>query len=525
MKPIDISSLSIEQKIGQMLVMRNPIHQEDFDYVRSMIKDHALGAIHVSYKYVHDGYYVDSEKVILDMVQNTADYPILICEDMEYGYPFSEVAMPYQIAIGSADDEELAYQYGRITAIEAKRAGYNTVFGPIVDIAMNPEASCVGSRAYGGNKEIVARMAAATIRGYQDQGMIVTAKHYPGFGASSLDAHIQLVELSGGAEELLDRELYPYLYTMKHADLSGIMTGHIMVPKIDAKYPATISPKLVKLLRSTGYDGLIMTDSFAMVGMTSRFPIRDCHKLAMAAGNDMIMTSYRSSMKEAYGAMLEAYQEGMVTEEQINAAVERVIRAQNRTLKKAEQNMLTQSEFDAADRMGKKAVAAKCMSGISPSIDKAVNHLFIIQEGNLYKDVVSGIVKQDICNVAEVTKILKEKFVNSDFIAIPEFPVRAQLEHIMVTSLGYDSCVLVLANRSIAYGGSSDATKRMLAVINGLRHKLEAILLFGNPYAAREFGEIPRIIFGFDGGACQKYAALTLAGEHEPVGKIPVNLP
>ena len=525
MKPININSLSIEQKIGQMLVMRNPIDRKDFDYVRSMIRNHALGAIHISYKYVHDGYYVENEKVILDMVQNTADYPILICEDMEYGYPFSEAAMPYQIAIGSADEEELAYQYGRITAIEAKRAGYNTVFGPIVDIAMNPESSCVGARAYGGNKEIVARMAAATIRGYQDQGMIVTAKHYPGFGEASTDAHIQLVELSGDAQMLLDRELYPYTYAMKHADLSGIMVGHIMVPKIDPTYPATISPKLIGLLRSTGYDGLIMTDSFAMVGMTGRFPIRDCHKLAMAAGNDMIMTSYRSSMKEAHGAMLEAYREGMVTEEQINAAVERVIKAQNRTMKKAEQASLTRTEFEAADRMGRKAVAAKCMQGISPEIDTGAKHLFIIQEGNLYQDVVSGTIKQDICNVAEVTRILKEKFVNSDFITVPEFPVRAQLERTMVASLGYDSCILVLANRSIAYGGSSDATKRMIAVINGLRHKLKAVLLFGNPYAAREFGEIPRIIFGFDGGACQKYAALTLAGEHEPIGRIPVELP
>ena len=525
MKPLDINNLTMEQKIGQMLVMRNPINPVDFDYVKNMIKDHALGAIHISHKYVYDNYYVDSEKVILDMVQSEADYPIMICEDMEYGYPFSEVSMPYQMAIGSTNDEELAYQYGRITAIEAKRAGYNTVFGPIVDIAMNPESCCVGSRAFGGNKDIVARMATAAIRGYQDQGMVVTAKHFPGFGESSIDAHIQLVELSGDAEDLINSEIYPYIHAMKNAGLSGIMTGHIMIPKIDPVYPATISSKIVDLIRSIGYEGLLMTDSFAMVGMTNRFSLDMCHKMAVAAGNDMVMTTYRGTMKDAYDSMMSAYKEGMVTEAQINSAVKRVIEAQNKTLKKADQKVITNKEREAVDNMGKRAVAVKCMTGYGTSIDPMKKHLFIIQEGNLYKDLVSGIIKQDICNVSEATKLLKEKFPNSDFITIPEFPIRSQIEYTMVESMKYDSCVIVLANRSISYQGSSDATKRMISVINGLRHKLSAVMLFGCPYAAREFGEIPRIIFGYDGGACQKYAVLTLAGEHEPVGKVPVEIP
>lgn len=522
MKPLDINSLSIDQKIGQMLLMRNPINQEDFDFVIDLVKNHSLGGIHISHKYVKDNYYVKNERVILDKILATADYPILICEDMEYGYPKGDVSMPYQMAIGSTGSEELAYEYGRLTAIEAKNAGYNVVFGPIVDIAENPKACCVGSRSYGGNKEIVARMAAATIRGYQDNGMIVTAKHFPGFGESEVDNHIGMVYLSGDEKKILEHEMYPYTYTMKNADLSGVMMGHIMIPKIDPVYPASISPKMIQLLRGTGYNGLIMTDSFAMIGMTNFFPLGDCHKLAMAAGNDMVMTSYRMSAREAYGYMMDAFREKMVSEEQITSAAQHVIEAQNKTLKPAQKTALDDNDKAVTRIMAEKAVAAQLNDVDTLAIDTNEKHLFVIQEGVVYKDPVSGAIKTDKCDLNVATEVLKSRFKNADFMTLPEFPVKPQIEHLLATTLKYKSVVMVLTNQSVSYTGSSDACQRMVSIIDGLREKLSAIILYGSPYAAREFGRIKRIVYGFDGEECQRVAALALAGEHTPTGRIPV---
>lgn len=523
MKKINVEKLSIEQRIGQMLLARNPITQRDFDFIVDLVKNNALGGIHLSHKYVSDNYFVKSERVFIDKILEVADYPILICEDMENGFPDGEVSLPYQIALGSADDEELAYQYGRITAIEAKRAGYNTVFGPIVDIALNPESCCVGARSFGGNKELVARMAAATIKGYQDQGMIVTAKHFPGFGESKVDSHMGMVELAGNENSLLENELYPYRYTMEKADLTGIMVGHIMVPNIDPVYPASISPKLIGMLRQTGFDGLVMTDSFAMIGMTSRFPIEQCHKLAMTAGNDMVMTSYRTSGEKAYGYLMEAYKAGMTTDEQIFEAVRRVSNAQQRTLKYSGQSKIGSNEFVFAERMAEKSIACRCSPGEQPSIRKETKHLFIIQEGIYYHDQHTGKIKQDDCKIDYAVNTLKEEFPFSDFLYLPEFPVKQQIENILVRSVNYDSVVFVLWNRSMSYTGSSDATKRMTTIIDSIREKA-SILLFGNPYAAREFGEIKRIIFGFDGDQCQKYASWTLSGKHHPTGNLPIEL-
>ena len=237
----------------------------------------------------------------------------------------------------------------------------------------------------------------------------------------------------------------------------------------------------------------------------------------------MVMTSYRTGAKEAYGYMLSAYREGMITERQLTSAVAHVIKAQNRTLQKAEQTEITPREIGATRRMAEKSIAVQLNGVDSPAIDTCKKHLFIVQEGIVYKDPYNGKIKEDSCDLTVVAEVLKEKFPHSVFIAIPEFPAKPQLEYVMMQTLNDESVVLVLANKSISYTGSSDATKRMISVMDGLREKLSAIILFGCPYAAREFGEIKRIIYGFEGRQCQRYAALTLAGEHRPQGKLPIS--
>jgi hypothetical protein len=332
-----------------------------------------------------------------------------------------------------------------------------------------------------------------------------------------------MVYLSGDEKKILEHEMYPYAYTMKHADLSGVMMGHIMIPKIDPVYPASISPKMIQLLRGTGYNGLIMTDSFAMIGMTNFFPLANCHKLAMAAGNDMVMTSYRMSAREAYGYMMDAFREKMVSEEQITRAAQHVIEAQNKTLKPAQKTALDDNDKAITRIMAEKAVAAQLNGVDTLAIDTNEKHLFVIQEGVTYKDPASGAIKTDKCDLNVATEVLKGHFKNADFVTLPEFPVKPQIEHLLATTLKYKSVVMVLTNQSVSYTGSSDACQRMVSIIDGLREKLSAIVLYGSPYAAREFGRIKRIIYGFDGEECQRVAALALAGEHTPTGRIPVS--
>lgn len=525
MRPLNLSDLAVEQKIGQMLLARPPINRQDRDYIHGLIKDRALGGIHATARFRRFDTDLDGDELDEVRAYNAiADYPILICEDMEFGFGRGRIQLPPPLAVGSAGSEALAYDFAKLTAVEARAAGYNTVFGPLFDIALNPRSSCLGPRTFGGDAEQVARLATAAVKGYQDQGMVVTAKHYPGFGESPVDSHLGMVYLNGDEESLVQRELVPYLRAMRDADLSAVMVGHIMVPKVDPQFPASLSPRLIGLLRSLGFGGLIMTDSFSMVGVTNRFGLEECHRLAMAAGNDMVMTNYRIGARAAYEFMLKAYRDGRISEQQIDAAVSRVIVAQNRTLRPPTQTAITPNDYETADEIARRAIAVELPQGECAAIDVHARHLFIIEQGNPFIHPESGALYHERQSLDTAVDLLKTSFRESSFIKIDEFPSKAEMEHVLNATIPFDSVVVVTYNRSVSYMGSSDLSNRLLALIGAISHKLSAVVLFGNPYAARHLARVPRLIYGFDNALCQRYAILTLTGQHQPVGRVPLKV-
>jgi beta-N-acetylhexosaminidase len=509
--PLDINQLTLEQKVGQMLLARWYRDEDDRAAVLEMIGNRSLGGIHIPAR---------TDPAFRREVLEAADYPILIADNMESGYEGSgRLRFPCPMAIGATDREEYAYQFGRLSAIEARSDGCNVAFGPIVDIAMNPLSSCVGPRAFAGTPEHVARMATAAIRGYQDQGMIVTAKHYPGFGASPVDSHIGMVYLTADREQLIARELVAYIDAIRNADLSGVMSAHVMVPAIDPDLPASLSPTLIGLLREVGMNGLIMTDSLAMIGLTNWFGLRRSHLLAMAAGNDMVMTSYRLPVTEGYGYMLEAVRNGEVTEDLVEAAAARVIAAQNRTLRGPDA-AVTDTDIALTARMREDAVTAVLTGVDSPALDTAHRHLFIVQLPNHFTNPETGKAESDHGIGQELPERVREHFPSADVFRINDYPSRDQMEHACVTTMAYDSVVMLVTSHTQAYAGSSDLTRRVLALMAGLEDKLSAVVLFGNPHAGRELPSCPRVIYGYEG--CQDEALRVLAGKLPAKGALPI---
>jgi len=304
------------------------------------------------------------------------------------------------------------------------------------------------------------------------------------------------------------------------------MVGHIMVPKVDPHYPASLSPRLIGVLRRIGFGGLIMTDSFSMVGVTNRFGLEECHRLAMAAGNDMVMTNYRIGARAAFEFMLKAYRDGCVSEAQIDAAVARVIVAQNRTLRQPTQTAVTQKDFDTAEdstpprtspdvqsrsSCGRwNARRSTSMRGICSSSSRATRSSIRSPAPCTTSAPESGALYHERQSLDTAVDLLRTTFTASSFIKIDEFPSKAEMEHVLNATIPFESVVVVAYNRSVSYMGSSDLTHRLLALIDAISHKLSAVVLFGNPYAARLLAPVPRLIYGFDNALCQRYAILTL---------------
>ena len=314
MELLKLSEMSVEQKIGMLLIARGFRGDDDRAFIFEMLKKKSVGGIQVA---VRPG--CEDE---IKRIQDAAGYPLLICADMETGFPMSKHHIPAMMSLAATDNEALAYEFGCITAIEAKKAGYNTIWGPVVDIIRH------SVRTFGADPERVARFGAAVARGYWDNGVFFTAKHFPGGRDVLVDTHMVDGESHLSEADIRSIDMLPYEKMLRDGILTGVMTKHVVLPQIDPVYPATLSKAQIDILRSTGFDGVVMTDSFAMMGILQKFSEETVYGTAVQAGNDMILPNYRISFRQAYDYLMRAYETGVITPERLNEAVRRILVAQ-----------------------------------------------------------------------------------------------------------------------------------------------------------------------------------------------------
>ena len=221
MQELKLSELTLEQKIGLVICARGGRDAEDKAFILEMVRKKAVGGIQIAF--------TDDYKDFIREIQEAADYNVLLYNDMECGYPKGQ-QIPPAIALGAVNDPEVAYEAARITAIEAKAEGFNAVCGPVVDIS-RPGALCKVPRTFGDDVNTVSTLGRAMIRGYQDEGMLVMAKHYPGGSDMLDDLHIQNGISQLSEEELLQLDLIPYLDAIREENLIHTGRGGIYVCK------------------------------------------------------------------------------------------------------------------------------------------------------------------------------------------------------------------------------------------------------------------------------------------------------
>jgi len=241
---------------------------------------------------------------------------------------------PKNRAIGAAGDESLAYESGRITAEESLAMGVNFNYSPVVDINNNPLNPVIGTHSFGEDRERVSRLGNAIIRGYQNHGLIATAKHFPGHGDTQVDSHEDLPVLRFGRERLENFELMPFKRAID-CGVEAVMVGHIAVPSLDPSMkPASLSYEITtKLLREQlCFDGLIVTDGLTMKGVANQYSMEDACVLAVLAGADILlatMPSFETSLS-VFQAVVKAVENGTIPMERLNKSVARILRTKEK---------------------------------------------------------------------------------------------------------------------------------------------------------------------------------------------------
>jgi len=226
--------------------------------------------------------------------QAISKVPLLIAMDAEWGIGMrlSNVEKyPYQMTLGAIKNDSLLYQFGKAVAAQFKRLGMQVNLAPVADININPQNPVINYRSFGENRDNVAAKTIMYMKGMQDNGILATAKHFPGHGDTDVDSHEDLPGISHSRSRLDSIELYPFKKLINEG-AGGIMTAHLNLPSLDTSsgLPSTLSPLIIKELlgKELGFRGIIITDAMNMKGVTKYFKPGEADARALQAGNDVV---------------------------------------------------------------------------------------------------------------------------------------------------------------------------------------------------------------------------------------------
>lgn len=286
-----MNTLTIRDQAAQLMVKACfPILGEDhIEKTAKFISEDHIGGI--TFSRAHPVLHAQT----LNYFQTIAKTPIMSYMDAEWGVAMrldSVVKYPRQMTLGAIVNDDLVYAMGEEIANQCKLLGIQMNYAPVVDVNNNPNNPVINSRSFGEDKHNVARKGIAYMKGMQDNGVLASAKHFPGHGDTDVDSHAALPLIAHDKKRLEDIELYPFREMIKN-DVASIMVAHLNVPAFESKdsLPSSLSKKIVtKLLRKKmKFKGLILTDGLEMKGVTSRFPANSIPLLAFQAGNDIMI--------------------------------------------------------------------------------------------------------------------------------------------------------------------------------------------------------------------------------------------
>jgi beta-N-acetylhexosaminidase len=236
-------------------------------------------------------------------------------------------APPSAMALGAADDPELARSVGAAVARAVKALGFNWNFAPVLDLNNNPHNPVIAERSFGADPQRATQIALAWMAGSESEGVACCVKHFPGHGDTHVDSHRDLPTVDKPLAELEQFEFAPFRMAAPHAP--AVMTAHIIYPALDPDNPATMSrPILTGVLRERfGYEGVIITDGMDMHAIAHRYGAGHAAVNALVAGADMVMAiGSRETQEETIAAIAEAIGSGLLPMAEVQAKLARLSR-------------------------------------------------------------------------------------------------------------------------------------------------------------------------------------------------------
>ncbi len=329
-----IAEMPLEDKVAG-LFMITPEELTDTDVViragdttKEKLSEHAVGGL------IYFAQNIKDSTQLTEMLQNTkswSKYPIFLGVDEEGG-TVSRVAQAgladnvgSMSEIGASGDAALAQEAGTALGTYLSGYGFNMDFAPVADVIAEGN-TIIGDRSFGSDVNLVSPMAAAVVEGLQGSGVSACLKHFPGLGDTTEDTHDGMVQTEKTLDDFNAVD-FPVYQAGIDAGVDFIMVSHLSVPNVTGdNTPCSLSSQMITdILRGQlGYQGIVITDAMNMAAVTDYYTADQAAVMALQAGADMILMP--ENFETAYQGVLDAVNNGTLTEDRINESLRRIYR-------------------------------------------------------------------------------------------------------------------------------------------------------------------------------------------------------
>ncbi|MFD0692556.1 glycoside hydrolase family 3 protein [Paenibacillus sp. GCM10027628] len=554
----DVQSMTLREKIGQMILC-GFVGTEATDELEALIAEHHIGGvIYFARNVVNTQQVAELSDNLQQIAERSSTLPLWISIDQEGGMVAriteGVALMPGQMALAAGafgtdakDGAEAGqgigegarvgtrqgvgvenncngvYEAALISGSELKALGINMNFAPVLDVNNNPDNPVIGVRSFGESPELVASFGRQVVQGFQEAGIVATAKHFPGHGDTNVDSHLDLPTIAHEAERIRSVELVPFVEAIR-SDVDAIMSAHIYFPAFEPeKRPVTLSKAvLTGLLREElGFAGVIMTDCMEMNAIAEHYGTVPAAVMAVEAGADLILISHsRDRQIAAIAAIERAVREGRLTEARIDASVARLL-----ALKQRRGVLASRPGAAAAPAVGTAAhrAVAQRLSEASITLVKDERQLLPLRRARTLAVTVAAAVSSGVdetyAGPASLGAALAEHGLDVLDCVLPLREVGERSSAVLADALAAEQ--IVIGTYNARFHPEQAALVRDLQALG----KPLVIVALRVPYDLLELPEVSTFIAAYESRPLAlQSAARCLLGQLTPTGRLPVSL-
>ena len=464
---------------------------------------------------------------LINKFQSIAKTPILIAIDGENGLGMrfdSVAALPRMMMLGALKDKTLAYKYGQWVGEQCRQMGIQINFAPVADVNNNPNNPVINDRSFGENKYEVAELAIQYMLGMKSQGIMGSAKHFPGHGDVDVDSHLALPAIYKSKEQLDSLELYPFKKLFE-AGIGSAMVGHLYIPVYDsnANRASSISPTVVNelLKNQLGFKGIVFTDGLEMKGVSAVYPDGAAGVESLVAGNDMLCLP--GEVPVVIEKVKAAIKANRISWEKVNEHVMKVLEVK---YQQGMQNLQPINTEGLTKRLNlrsgaiRKEITANAIT-LAKYDDKAS---FPLSPNKTGIHALLEIGK----NRNSVFSLQMRKHYNADVYRLENAMNQLQADSVMklILKQNYKNLIIAIHELPRYPANNFGLSDVVIKTVGGLKEEIPTnVFIFGNPYAAKFFNSSKNILVCYDDEKItQEVASQIMIGDINATGKLPVSI-